>query len=211
MTPDQVQQIVERALRDWHNFPWQAWFLTLVILGIVAFIGFYVAESAKQRAILDALEKNTKVVEGIRSMYAAELEDRRGKNQLRLAALDRRLEAHQQAYGLWRKVIRTVHHEDAAQTVFECQEWWDKNCLYLSEEARDAFQRSYSAAFHHTSYTRANPRDAAALKLINDNWETIQRAGEVIVKAAALPPIPMENEQIENPAENTGQKSATSA
>jgi hypothetical protein len=45
----------------------------VVILGFCAFLGFYLAERGKQRAILETLKKNTAIVEGIRSSHDKEL------------------------------------------------------------------------------------------------------------------------------------------
>lgn len=106
--------------------------------------------------------------------------------QLRLAAVDRRLEAHQEAFALWRKLVSNVHDEEKGNdVVMECQNWWDKNCLYLTSQAREAFRWAYMCAHNHNSFKqdRSNP------ELIKSNWEDIMRAGSVIVEGSSLPSI----------------------
>lgn len=67
----------------------------------------------------------------------------------------------------------------------ECQDWWDKNCLYLDSEVREAFRLAYHTAFQHRDLLRAR----ANIKDIEKNWSDVKRAGEVIVKAVELPTI----------------------
>lgn len=200
MTPEQVEQIrriIAQALRDRSNFPWLTWILTATFLGMLALIVAYLLETGRRRAMYEAAERMTRAVEGVKSEYAAQLEYQRGVNQLRLAAMDKRLEAHQQAYGLWRKVIATAFIDaERPAALRECDEWWNKNCLYLSKESREAFQRSYSAAFHHADNARARGRNPELTKMVADNWEIIQAAGEVLVKATELPPIPLVDSKI---------------
>jgi hypothetical protein len=108
------------------------------------------------------------------------------KNALRLAALDRRLQAHQEAFALWRKLVANTHKEQGiGEVVIECQSWWEKNCLYLDPESREAFYRSYNAAFHHHELVESRENSEA----VKSNWREIMRAGETIVRGVALPTI----------------------
>jgi hypothetical protein len=46
------------------------------------------------------------------------------ENQLRLAAIEKRLIAHQEAYALWRKLIfASSEDEEFENVVLECQNW----------------------------------------------------------------------------------------
>jgi ABC-type lipoprotein release transport system permease subunit len=81
------------------------------------------------------------------------------KDQFRLAALDKRLEKHQEAYTLWRELISVIYDEKELLTIiFKCQDWWFKNCLYLQPEARRAFWDSFQFIFPD------NPKDQFKLK-----------------------------------------------
>jgi len=65
-------------------------------------------------------------------------EDR--SHQMKMAALEERLNAHQRAYALWRKMVFSSNVDGSLdEIVLEAQEWWENNCLYLTEEARNAF------------------------------------------------------------------------
>ncbi|HET9912759.1 MAG TPA: hypothetical protein VFQ13_12760, partial [Anaerolineales bacterium] len=69
------------------------------------------------------------------------------ENQLRLAAIERRLTAHQEAYALWRKLIFTSSEDnDFGNVVLECQSWWNNNCLFLDAKSRKAFFDAFMAA-----------------------------------------------------------------
>ncbi len=110
-------------------------------------------------------------------------EDRR--NQLRLAALDRRLQAHQEAFSLWRQILKDLHNnEKIGNTVMECQEWWDNNCLYLTPDARQAFVQAYIAASHYAA--TMSTRD---VELLKHEFETIKHAGDLIVQGVELPTV----------------------
>jgi len=107
------------------------------------------------------------------------------RHQLRLAALDRRLQAHQEAFSLWRRILKDM--SDPAKigpTVDECQSWWDNNCLYLTPAARQAFAQAYLTA--HTRHVTVSTRDA---RLIREEFETIKRAGDLIVQGVEIPTI----------------------
>lgn len=195
MTPEQVTEIVERALRDWHNFPWQAWLLTVIILGALVCLGSYLAERGKQRAIREVLKGTTQIVEEVRSLYAAQLEDQRLTNQLRLAALEERLKVHQEAYVWWRQLVRNCNKpKEGPETAFKCQEWWMEHCLYLSGDVRDALYKCFWAAFGHAELLR-EPRDGdinKAVKEREENWQRIMRAGEIILGSVSLLAMPDE-------------------
>jgi hypothetical protein len=107
------------------------------------------------------------------------------QNQLRLAAIERRLEAHQQAYSLWRKLISSFGDDkELGSVIMECQTWWNNNCLYLEPKSRKAFNRAYSNA--HLYPILRGGRDAIA---IEKNMERIITAGEIIVQGITLPTI----------------------
>ena len=79
----------------------------------------------------------------------------------------------------------------------ECQDWWNNNCLYLDEEARQAFYASYSSAVDHQELVKALPRDAALVQTIRQNMDRIRAAGDKLVRGAALPPLADETKGID--------------
>jgi len=105
-------------------------------------------------------------------------------NQLRLAALEKRLSVHQEAYTLWTELFWNLHNEkDLPNIVMKCQDWWYKNCLYLDPKSRESFKLSCHLAFDFSSIPRNNS------KLRKDSFKQIRKAGEDIVKGVDLPTI----------------------
>lgn len=110
-------------------------------------------------------------------------------NQLRLAVAERRMQAHQEAFFHWRRLIEHVHQKDKiGKTAYEAEQWWEKNCLYLDESARKAFRSAtMSAASHHNLLEGG--RDPELIKVINHSMDIIYGAGEAIQAAVNLPPL----------------------
>ncbi len=83
-----------------------AWILNLVILAVLLYVFPYVRKKAENQATKDDVGKITAKVESIKSEYALLLEDVRAHHLLRLAALEKRLAAHQAAYTLLREAYQ---------------------------------------------------------------------------------------------------------
>lgn len=168
--------------------------LTFYMLRV--FLPSYFSEKAKNLATREDIATITNEIERIKAQHANQiqavihqynllLEAKKGQNLLRLAALERRLQAHQDAFELWRKLLSAAHGPDTGNVVMECQEWWNRNYLYLEAEARNAFNMAYHSAHMHEGLKqdRSNP------SLVTDNWLKIMAAGDIIVKSVDLPPI----------------------
>lgn len=107
------------------------------------------------------------------------------RHQLKLAALDRRLQSHQEAFSLWRRLMVDMgDQEKLTKTVLDCQEWWNNNCLYLSADARQAFSHAYMIA--GTYYASIA---AGAMELVLHDTKVIQQAGSKIVQGVELPSL----------------------
>ena len=101
--------------------------------------------------------------------------------QLATAALDKRLATHQEAYSIWRKIVRSVHDADAiGDVVRDGEEWWEKNCLYLDEASRKAFRACLIFAASHKDLLQG-PRSEEMANIVKENWKTIQKPGETLV------------------------------
>ena len=170
----------------------------IVILLWRSFFPSYVAEKGKNLATKEDIAEMTNEVERIKALYNGQLkqlehqnslllEELRSRHQLRMAALEKRLDAHQHAFTLWRTLLSRLHSADADVTaiVSECQQWWDRHCLYLSPDAREAFNRAYFAAANHAGYLRAR----ADAQVLEQNFHWIMKAGEAIVAGAELPSL----------------------
>ena len=167
-----------------------------VVAGAGAYFGAYLRRKAENRAQPEDIADLTELVERVRSEHAERLENLAQTNrevlaagshehQLRLAVLDKRFQAHQEAYSLCRQLFHAVHTERITAVVIKSQDWWDQNCLYLDANAREAFWRGIRAASLHGDLLRARS-DAATIRA---NWQKMEHAQQEIERSVALPPI----------------------
>jgi len=115
---------------------------------------------------------------------------------LRMAALDKRLQAHQEAYQLWWRLYLASSPSDDEDIVIvanESRQWWRKNCLYLEPLVREAFRRAIDAAedryqLLETGKLRISEARAGGDEL-KQAHNRIKRVGPLIEEAVGLPPI----------------------
>lgn len=171
--------------------------ILMILIGLyLIFFKDYFSQKGKNLATIEDISSITSKVEDVKALYVEKfreldhkynllLENQKSKTQLSLAAIDKRLEVHQEAFILWRKLFKVVHNvEKMHQIALECMDFWEKNCLYLSEEASNAFVHAVMAAQDHEMYkeTRINED-------ITNNWKVISSAGLIITNSVALPSI----------------------
>jgi len=164
------------------------------------FLPSYVRKKGENLATKEDIASITAKIEEVRAGYALFLQQHSHEHEkhlervnrehaMRMAALEKRLEAHQQAYALWRKLVANVHQRDKiGAIILECQDWWQNHCLYLDPEARQAFYMAYSSAHLHPNLL-GGERSEEAARMVRENWQHIIGAGDVIVRGAALPPL----------------------
>jgi hypothetical protein len=173
----------------------------LCTFGVGAVFGIFLTffhEKAKNFAIMQDIGRITEQIENVKQQNNLVLEEVRGRHQLRLAALDRRLKAHQEAFMLWRRLllhIQDTKNTDIEKAVTDCQNWWDENCIYLNPEARKAFKTAYHIAY---DYKRLLSNPGLHATLIADYGKQIYDAGDAIVKGAELPPLDEESKILNN-------------
>ena len=145
----------------------------------------YLGEKAKNLATREDIAAITHEMEKVRIEYSSLVEELKARHQLRLAAVDKRLQAHQEAFTKWTELMATVHSSDIHKTVIDCQSWWDKNCVYLEPKVRKAFVAAYRAASDHKSLTQPGG-DVNAIK---ENWQKILGFGNSLFEAIQLPSL----------------------
>ncbi|MFZ5503577.1 MAG: hypothetical protein ACOY3V_08655 [Pseudomonadota bacterium] len=152
---------------------------------IKSFIPSYLAKKAENLATREDVAAITHEIERVRSEYAVLIEQLKARHQLRMAALDRRLQAHQEAFELWRELLGAAHTDGIGKVVLKCQSWWEKNCLYLEPKVREAFVAAYSSAHTHQALIqgRADSKD------VQESWDNIVRFPNTIFEAIQLPPL----------------------
>ena len=156
-------------------------FITAVWPFFQDFLKSFLVEWGKNLANKQDMEKLTKQVEEIKLQHSKLLEDHKFENQLRVAALDKRLEVNQEAYGLVYGM--TLEELDPESHRRECDDWWNKNCLYLSEEVRAKFRL---AQFH---LQNARPYSEMTLAELAEYNTVMASALTEIEKSMGLPPI----------------------
>ena len=182
-------------------------YVTLIIASLVSLVSFvlgaffrgYLNKKGENLATKEDIAKITDKIEQVKSAYTERLEQTKLNHQLRLAALDQRLKAHQEAYALWWKLMGVVHdNASIGGVIMECQDWWVRNNLYLGAEVRQAFRLAYhSASTYCQIYTELREADSIERQqredVLSESWKSVNDAGEAIVKAVELPSL-MEEE-----------------
>ncbi|SDD21533.1 hypothetical protein [Halanaerobium congolense] len=104
-------------------------------------------------------------------------------SQFRLAALEKRLEIHQEAYSLWREMFFNLHNESIHDIAYKSQEWWYKNCLYLDPKTREAFKK---VTLEVSDFYQLNKENK---ELKRKSFNNIERLGVLIEQGVDLPPV----------------------
>jgi hypothetical protein len=117
-------------------------------LGYILLMGLGVL--AVRVLIKSAVEKSVSHVfdvklERLKQDFERGQETRERRDKFRLAALDKRLEVHQRAFTLARKMINTLlssKPEIRNDVSSQCKQFWEEQSLYLSNEVRKQFRKS---------------------------------------------------------------------
>ena len=173
------------------------------------FASGYLGQKGKNLADKEDIARLTHEVEQVKRQHAEVLEAVRFRNQLRLAGVDRRLQAHQEAFALLWALVDQMHAPDVREQVQACVKWWQQNCLYLEPSAREAFVDTYSMVSAHDSLMRASLSKTEAeveqlgetMAAIHRNWERIMDSINVVLEAVALPPLSANEEAALRPPE----------
>lgn len=186
------------------------------------FLPSYFSTKGKNLATKEDISEITEKTEQIRTNHAQKMEEIfqqnrlilkeiESRNQLKTAAIEKRLEKHQEAFKLWSEIKEHIHDRKAVtEEVSKCQQWFNENCLYLTKEAMDAFRLAYISAGRHLNLREIhydNPNDKST-KQLNENWNNVMNAGKVIMESVSLPAT---NEQlgIEEPDWDAEQANST--
>lgn len=173
--------------------------ITLLILKY--YVPGYLAEKGKNLATKEDVEEITKKVESVRTEHALLLEAVKSRNQMKFAAIDKRLETHQRAFALWRDLYGKIHNPKVIDVVNECHEFWNTHCLYLEPEVREAFALAYqSAARHKDLIEQYRGMGGEGRDEIEENMRIIRAPRDLIAKAVELPPF--SDEEVASNEEN---------
>jgi hypothetical protein len=163
-------------------------------------IGSYLDKKGTNRADAEDIAKLTKLSEQVLHEFRLDaesvaqrnreiLEQLSHRNQLKMAALEKRLEVHQQAYTLWYEMFaKRFTKQEAIEVSVRAQEWWFKNSLYMTPDARQLFSQATNIVreLDDLSKREPNAQNAAALRSDND---LLRKAREAIIRGVELPSL----------------------
>lgn len=165
--------------------------VVVVLLVIKHYFLAYLSEKGKNLATKEDIASITREVERVRHEYSALLEELRARHQLRTASLDRRLQAHQEAFTQWQALV--AGPSESGDAVIACRSWWEKNCLYLEPKVRQPFVEAYTNAHLRAEFVRAR----AESKFITEAWDKVMAFPNVLFESIQLPPLtPTESEAL---------------
>jgi len=155
--------------------------ILIVVLVAIALLALYLrtlVKSTVQESVKDQFEVEW---QNMRQEFEREVEARQRRDKFRLAALDARLAAYQEAFALARQMIRTLHDdEDIRHKVsIECDAFWDSKSLYLGSKARLAFRDAWSSYMSYFMLKEAHRKAAHS----SQNKEYINEARNDLLKA----------------------------
>jgi hypothetical protein len=184
MDPSLLEKLVQQMVHNEITGNWEYWFLMLCVF-LAGFIGTYFIAYAKKRAEDDAaliqLREITQTVEEIKS----QLQD---QHTLRFAALEKRLQAHQEAFTQLINLASAFYseREHIRDALKESRVWYAQHALYLEDEAKSAFNSAFTAA--QKQYWR-HSKENYKLPDEHELYQTILAAQDAITKAVGLPPL----------------------
>ena len=119
------------------------------------------------------------------------------KHQLAMAALEKRLKAHQEAiticFGIWHNIF---NDQELHRIVIDAQDWYYKNCLYLDDIARNDFWNCLNVAPNYAGLVRNYQKmarqqggihDESTKAIIDESWNIIHKPAYSIPATVGLP------------------------
>ena len=101
---------------------WTSIFQIGLVVLFASFLGSYIRRKGQNLATKEDISDITDKIEGVRADYAKKIEDFSHHNRLKIAALDKRLDAYQQAYTLWLRLRLPTFGENELKEIDEIDE-----------------------------------------------------------------------------------------
>lgn len=163
------------------------WLGAAIAGGVGAYFGAYLSKKGENLATKEDVKEITTSQEEVKHDFQILSDRMKATENMRMAVIERRFQAHQEAYSLWLKLFQGIHDEDNAKRVLECQTWWEQNNLYLEPEVRRTFKTAcFAAHMHRALLVGARGGDS---EQVTKNWKRLEIVGETIEKAVNLPSI----------------------
>ena len=140
-----LETVVQQIIHNEITANLEYWLLMAGVMILASAFGGYLLAYSKKRGEEDAtlirLSQITQAVEEIKSQLQA-------RHTLRFAALERRLQAHQEAFTQVVSLASTFYseREHIRDALNQSRIWYVENALYLEDEAKSAFNSAFTAA-----------------------------------------------------------------
>jgi hypothetical protein len=139
----------------------------------------------------------------MREEFEREIHTINRKDKFKLAALDKRLEAHQCAYTLAIKMNQTLGQpNEGKEVVQKCKTFWEEQNLFLSNEIRKLFQDSFF--FYQEYHYRLRNADKHEQKIrdgllnkIESSEDKLRNLPFITEQAVNLEPIAIKEQLID--------------
>ena len=126
------------------------------------------------------------------------------KDKYKLVAIEKRLEAHQQAFYKSNKLRLVIHESNWKKkndVLSDAWEFWNSNCLYLEKGTRENFYKIISLVSDYHDYlenwklSKPGPDKENANKLMMKAWDDIHELPKIIMREVELEPISIKEEK----------------
>lgn len=114
------------------------------------------------------------------------VEDIKSRGQLRMACIDRRLQAHQEAFVFWARMMKPPSDDEFLKAYEEARHWWDRNCLYLEPTVQQAFLHTIDGALTNHRQIRAGSLEN---NVIEQHRSTFDDFPVILFQAIQLPSL----------------------
>ena len=188
MDYEKLKLLIENAVNDSNASNWWIYIAIIFFAGFCSMLGSYLRTKGQNFATKEDIEVITQKIEDVKSEYNKQLEFYKSSlqlnNQLKMAALDTRLQKHQEAYTLWRNLLFNLRNDDELySSIDKCQKFWEENCLYLTDEVRKAYYTAFILAGDFHKLPKEDP------STIREWHKEITEAGKKIFEAFNIPAI----------------------
>lgn len=164
------------------------WLGAAIAGGAGAYFGAYLSKKGENLATKEDVKEITTLQEEVKHDFQMLSDRMKATENMRMAVIERRFHAHQEAYSLWLKLLHSVHKDGALDQIKKCEDWWAENNLYLDASVRGPFKIACLSAFMHPDLLAA-PRTPENTNVIRQNWAEIHKLGPLIEAAVNLPSI----------------------
>ena len=116
------------------------------------------------------------------------------KEKFKIVAIEKRLEAHQQALKLWDELRTVIHKSDndpqKMEIINTTRDFWYSNSLYLERETRESLQKAFWKLWlDNWKALEPGEEKNKEYKFFNEQWEYFHSIPEIIQQEVELEPI----------------------